>query len=98
MPFIDFFKKLRTILSQIPSDDPNHLLERSQMNDTVELRTRASFKAIIHYLVLSAYRSHGKNGIDSLVVGQFGEVNKEFNHYMNLSLDKGGCRITRSRK
>ena len=29
---------------------------------------------------LSAYKSYGMNGIDSLVVGHFGEVNKGFKH------------------
>ena len=42
---------------------------------------------------LSAYKSYGMNGIDSLVVGHFGEINKGFKQ-----LIEGGCRITRSRK
>jgi len=31
---------------------------------------------------LSAYKSYGMNGIDSLVVGHFGEVNKGFKQFI----------------
>jgi len=31
---------------------------------------------------LSAYKSYGRNGIDSLVVGHFGEVNKGFKQFI----------------
>jgi len=71
------------------AEDKAHYMKRAKKLD-------ATFAAGDNFNpFLSAYKSYGMNGIDSLVVGHFGEVNKGFK--LNLFPSEVGCRIIRSR-